>query len=233
MIHVSILGISSLISRVSPSFPLSRLSIKVLSTWEGLQACRELSALGVNTLATALHTPEQAILAAECGCMYISPFVHELKAIFDESYDDGGGNLTLCHEIQRYYETHKYSTRVKAAGMLSVEEVKILAGVASMTIAPGLLRTLAVTELVEKDAEESSMFREDNTVDVSELGKKTYIEDEKGWREAYANSYGGKGQWKTNEVRYQFVHDKKYMLYTDTILRPLMYFVPTNRRRSG
>lgn len=28
---------------------------------------------------------EQAVLAAEAGCVYIAPFVHELKAFFDES----------------------------------------------------------------------------------------------------------------------------------------------------
>lgn len=41
--------------------------------------------LGINTLATTLFTMEQAILAAEAGCVYIAPFVHELKAFFDET----------------------------------------------------------------------------------------------------------------------------------------------------
>ena len=45
----------------------------------------KLSALGIGTLATTLFTMEQAILAAEAECIYISPFVHELKAFFDET----------------------------------------------------------------------------------------------------------------------------------------------------
>ena len=57
----------------------------MVSTWEGLQACRELTSLGIKTLATTLFTMEQAVLAAEAGCFSISPFVHELKAFFDES----------------------------------------------------------------------------------------------------------------------------------------------------
>ena len=64
---------------------MSRLYIKVVSTWEGLQACRELSLLGIRTLATTLFTMEQAVLAGEAGCAYIAPFVHELKAFFDDT----------------------------------------------------------------------------------------------------------------------------------------------------
>ena len=64
---------------------MSRLCVKVVSTWEGLQACKQLSTLGISTLATTLFTMEQAILAAEAECVYIAPFVHELKAFFDET----------------------------------------------------------------------------------------------------------------------------------------------------
>ena len=63
----------------------SRLVIKVASTWEGLQACRQAKDLGIHTLATALFTMEQAALAGEVGCVPISPFVHELRVHFDES----------------------------------------------------------------------------------------------------------------------------------------------------
>jgi transaldolase len=59
--------------------------MKVAATFEGLQACRELSTNGIKTLATTVFTIEQAILAAEAGCTSISPFVHELKAGFDST----------------------------------------------------------------------------------------------------------------------------------------------------
>lgn len=78
-------GIASLCRRFEPSFDQSKLCIKVPSTWEGLQACRILKSLGIQTLATTLFTLEQAILAAEVGCIYVSPFLHELKAILDET----------------------------------------------------------------------------------------------------------------------------------------------------
>lgn len=66
---------------------MSRIIIKVPSTWEGMQACRKLKSLGIKTLATTLFSLEQAVLAAEAGCIYISPFLNELKATFDPSYE--------------------------------------------------------------------------------------------------------------------------------------------------
>ena len=132
--------------------------------------------------------------------MYIAPFVHELKAFFDESYDDGGPNLVLCREIQQYYERHNYHTKVKAAGLLTVEEAKALAGVTSMTVAPDLLRTLSVTEVNEANIDDVSLFRKSNKTEEARLERRSYVEDEKGWRKAYERAYDGKGRWKTDEV---------------------------------
>ena len=126
--------------------------------------------------------------------------MHELKAFFDETYNDGGPNLALCHEIQQYYQKHKYSTKVKAAGLLNLDEAKALAGVTTMTVAPDLLRILAATQIDEKDVYGLSLFRDDNMIEESKLERKTYVYDEEGWRQAYAKAYDGKGQWKTMEV---------------------------------
>lgn len=85
LIDLFLAGIASLCQRFEPSFDQSKLCIKVPSTWEGLQACKILKSLGIQTLATTLFTLEQAILAAEVGCIYVSPFLHELKALLDET----------------------------------------------------------------------------------------------------------------------------------------------------
>ena len=82
--QVCLPGIVNICRYLEPSFDLSRLCIKVVATWEGLQACMKLKGLGIKTLATTLFTLEQAILAAEAGCAYIAPFLHDLEAFFDE-----------------------------------------------------------------------------------------------------------------------------------------------------
>ena len=142
---------------------------------------------------------EQAILAAECGCKSISPFLHELKAVLDE-YDDGAPNLALCREAQEYYEQYSHSTKVKAAAMLSVQEIKTLAGVASMTIPPDLLRTLASTQSAEEDVDQLSLFTSNKNPNVDKLERPAYLEDEKAWKEAFVKAYDGKGERNTFEV---------------------------------
>ena len=57
--------------------------LKIPSTWEGLQACRILEALGIRTLATTLFTLEQAALAGDAGCCYVAPYVNELQVHFE------------------------------------------------------------------------------------------------------------------------------------------------------
>lgn len=66
-----------------PGFDIKRVCIKIASTWEGLQACRELEKRGIATLATTMFCMEQAALAADAGCTYIAPYVNELRVHFD------------------------------------------------------------------------------------------------------------------------------------------------------
>ena len=116
-------------------------------------------------------------------------------------YDDGGPNLNLCLEAQRYYEERKCVTKVKAAGLLDAGEAKQLAGVDSMTVAPALLRMLSETEEPEADVTNSSIFEIETKASQQAIKVHSFVNDEKKYREAFAKSYGGKGAWKTQEVR--------------------------------
>ena len=117
------------------------------------------------------------------------------------SYDDGSPNLNLCLEAQRYYKERQCVTRVKAAGLLNAGEAKQLAGVDSMTIAPELLRTLSKTHEAEIGITNSSIFEKDTKASGQEIEVHNFANDERKYREAFARSYGGKGKWKTQEVR--------------------------------
>ncbi|KAL9118537.1 MAG: hypothetical protein Q9187_004914 [Circinaria calcarea] len=77
-------GIVDLVRHISPDFDTSHICIKIPSTWEGLQACRVLEASGIRTLATTIFTLEQAALAAEVGCLYVAPYVNEIKVFVDD-----------------------------------------------------------------------------------------------------------------------------------------------------
>lgn len=79
------LGLHKICRLLDPALDdTNRLVMKVAATWEGLQACRELALCGIKTLATTVFTMEQVVLAGEAGCIFMSPFVHEAKAHFDE-----------------------------------------------------------------------------------------------------------------------------------------------------
>lgn len=118
-------------------------------------------------------------------------------------YDDGGANLVLCREAQEYYEHHSHKTRVKAAGLLKVAEAKKLAGVASLTIAPALLHTLAETQEEEGEASRDSLFANNPEKAEVENGypkPQSFLNNEMAYREAFTKRYGGKGEAKTKQV---------------------------------
>ncbi|KAI4171222.1 MAG: hypothetical protein LQ343_004428 [Gyalolechia ehrenbergii] len=146
---------------LEPGFDLSRLIIKVPSTWEGLQACRKLKSFNVKTLATTLYSMEQAILAAEAGCIYISPFLNELKATFDSAYHDPTPIFDIIVNAQRYYEHHSYPTRVKACAAVTTEQILQLAGVHAFTAPADQLRELASMEESAVKVAQRSRFRDE------------------------------------------------------------------------
>ncbi|GAB1317756.1 Transaldolase [Madurella fahalii] len=134
--------------QLAPEFDASRICIKIPSTWEGLQACRELEKRGISTLATTVFGPEQAVLAADVGCTYIAPYVNELRVHFDPSYTDTRPALLLCGAAQRYMESKGKRTQVVAASLTSIEQVLRLAGaVRHITVSAPLLEELAAIDL--------------------------------------------------------------------------------------
>ncbi|RAH77222.1 transaldolase [Aspergillus japonicus CBS 114.51] len=179
---------------IDPHFDPSRLVIKISATFEGLKACHALRAKNIQTLATTIFTMEQAVLAGEAGCVSISPFVHELKAGFDDTYKDQDPLLDLCVQAQEYYVQHGISTRVKACSCMSVEEILQLAGVAAHTIPPEDLERLAGMNEAVDSLEKKSLFRSNASVALQQQLPRSYIENEAGYRVHFAASDGGRGQ---------------------------------------
>ena len=190
----------------------SRLVIKIPSTWEGLQACRQLEIKGIKTLATTLFAFEQAVTAAEAGCHYIAPYLHDLRVVtqaphFKEERDSSQA-IENCVAIQSYFQFHKYSTQVLPAALLDTEECMALAGVQHMTISPALLRELAETgvSVCESrfDLKDGSMFERMVTGYKRNIGllgrdeqdstaqeKLSFIDDEVAFRVALSRSDRG------------------------------------------
>jgi transaldolase len=126
-----------------------RILIKVASTWEGIQAARELERDdGIHCNLTLLFGFGQAVACAEAGVTLISPFVgrildwHKKNHPGKDYEDDKDPGVQSVKKIFNYYKQHQYKTIVMGASFRNVGEIKALAGVDFLTISPSLLEEL-------------------------------------------------------------------------------------------
>ncbi len=107
------------------------LVVKCPCTAEGYSAVTELTRRGIRTNMTLCFSPTQAILAAEAGATYISPFLGRVD-------DIGNDGMNLLAEIVEIYRTQGYKTYVLAASLRSpqhvVDAAKVGADVATMPV---------------------------------------------------------------------------------------------------
>ena len=135
-----------------------RVLIKMASTWEGIQAGKQLEAQGINCNLTLLFSFAQAIACAEAGVYLISPFVGRIMDWYKADMqvqgfapaDDPG--VISVRKIFDYYKQHGYATVVMGASFRNTEEIEQLAGCDRLTISPSLMQELEddSNELVQK-----------------------------------------------------------------------------------
>jgi transaldolase len=103
--------------------------VKVAMTPDGISAGRRLVDQGIPVNVTLVFSPAQAILAAEIGATYVSPFLGRLD-------DVGADGMNVLSDICEIYEMQGYDTLVLAASlrhpMHVVEAAKLGADVATM-----------------------------------------------------------------------------------------------------
>jgi len=103
--------------------------VKVAMTPDGLNAGRRLADRGIPVNVTLVFSAAQALLAAEIGATYVSPFLGRLD-------DVGSDGLVLLSEICEIYQAQEYDTLVLAASLRHpvhvVEAARMGADVATM-----------------------------------------------------------------------------------------------------
>lgn len=125
-----------------------RILIKIASTWEGIQAAKELEENhGVHCNLTLLFSFPQARACAEAGVTLISPFVGRIldwHVKMGTTYADASkeaGVISVAN-IYNYYKLHGYKTVVMGASFRNTGEILALAGCDFLTISPALLHDL-------------------------------------------------------------------------------------------
>ena len=84
--------------------------VKIPMTVEGLKAVKVLSAEGIKTNVTLIFTANQALLAAEAGASYVSPFLGRLDDINQPGID-------LVRTIAEIFSIYGYETEIIAASV--------------------------------------------------------------------------------------------------------------------
>lgn len=127
---------------------VSRVLIKIASTWEGIKAAEILEKEGIRCNLTLLFSMTQAQACAEAGVYLISPFVGRIldwykkssgTGLYAPSEDPGVVSVTA---IYNYYKQHGYKTVVMGASFRNMDEIRQLAGCDCLTISPALLAEL-------------------------------------------------------------------------------------------
>ena len=84
--------------------------VKIPMTVEGLKAVKVLAEEGIKTNVTLIFTANQALLAAEAGATYVSPFLGRLDDISQPGID-------LISDIVTIFDNYGYDTEIIAASV--------------------------------------------------------------------------------------------------------------------
>lgn len=116
--------------------------VKVPVTPQGIKAMKLIHAEGIRITATAILTPQQALMAAVAGAEFLAPYVNRL----DNICSDG---INVAAEMVSLIDTYTLNAKVLGASFKNVQQVHQLSlvGAHSVTIAPDVFDQLLVHPL--------------------------------------------------------------------------------------
>ncbi|WP_227766426.1 transaldolase family protein [Zhaonella formicivorans] len=141
MLHVQVMGTSSeemvREAKYLSSQITGNLYIKIPAVPQGIKAIKELTKLNMKTTATAIFTPQQALMAAAAGASFVAPYVNRLDNIC-------GDGVEVLGEIMKFCKLYQLGTKVLAASFKNVEQVHkaALCGVHAVTVSAELMEQL-------------------------------------------------------------------------------------------
>lgn len=133
-----------------------RVLIKLASTWEGIEAAKQLQSEGIHCNLTLLFCLTQAIACAKAKVSLISPFVgriydwykKEAGSSWDEAAHSGSNDpgVQSVRQIYNYFKTYDLNTEIMGASFRNSGQILALSGCDLLTISPALLDELSATE---------------------------------------------------------------------------------------
>lgn len=122
--------------------------VKIPMTVEGLKAVKALSKEGIKTNVTLIFTANQAILAAEAGAAFVSPFLGRLDDISQAGVD-------LISTIAQIFRNYDYETKIIAASIRNPVHVTdcALAGADIATVPYAVIEQMTKHPLTDQGIE--------------------------------------------------------------------------------
>ena len=122
--------------------------VKIPMTVEGLKAVKVLSAEGIKTNVTLIFTANQALLAAEAGATYVSPFLGRLD-------DINQPGIELVRTIAEIFAVYGYETEIIAASVRNPIHVTdcVLAGADIATVPYKVIEQMTKHPLTDQGIE--------------------------------------------------------------------------------
>jgi len=123
--------------------------VKIPAVPEGFKAMKILvDTSEILFTATAIYTPMQAFIAAQCGASFAAPYVNRIDNM-------GFNGLHVAREIQEIFSANQMETEVIAASFKNSQQVLELCkcGIGAATVAPeiffALVKNSAIDDAVE------------------------------------------------------------------------------------
>ena len=118
--------------------------LKVPTNEEGIRTMRNLKRAGYNVTATAIYTPQQAMLASSVGADYVAPYFNRMS---NNNFDP----VTSITEIVQLFNCFHKDTKVLAASFKNPLQIMqaLLAGAHAVTASPELYTMMVETPLID------------------------------------------------------------------------------------
>ena len=123
--------------------------IKIPAVPEGFKAMKILvDTSEILFTATAIYTPMQAFIAAQCGASYAAPYVNRIDNM-------GFDGLKVARDIQQIFSANDMETEVIAASFKNSQQVLELCkcGIGAATLAPEIFSALVKNSAIDSAVE--------------------------------------------------------------------------------
>jgi transaldolase len=121
--------------------------VKIPMIEEGIKAIRYFSDKGIKTNCTLVFSLGQALIAAQAGATYVSPFIGRLD-------DNGQDGVQVVSEIVNMFDIQNYSTKVLAASIRNKNHIEECAKIGAHVITAPLS---AIKGLIPHDLTEAGL----------------------------------------------------------------------------